>query len=979
MKGFNVDGQLRKLPSGYLFIMIFFLLPSLACCQSYSIRHFGIQDGLPASQVMSLLKDELGYLWIGTHGGGLVRYDGAEFVTYTTRDGLVNNYVTQLARDFEGNIWIGTQRGLSKFNGVSFNTIQFEIDSGTTQKHRRIKQLLEHNGAIYFVNFGGRIGKVNEKKGEWLDNTESALFLAPDANGELYYQSFGNKLINLLNQEKRIPLPPNLIMKEVTHVSGRKMINSNKGLFRIEDNSLVAEFADYDSGPLLINSNEGIAWDLSNQLLQLKLSQPLTINQHYPEVHQITVGLQDENDEVWLGTFALGLVNIRKRVMEKVFSATGYDIVMAIGKAGDQSYWFGSYGGGLFRYNSQTQQSERIFFEGDDFRKNIVTSLKSVRGETWIGTYGGLGLYRDDKFTWVLGQRGNPIDSITSIDVDANNTLWVGRRDKGFEKVTNGGVEHIPFQEQTILSVKYIEADSTLYVGTYNGVYTYKEGVVEQLNIPTFDNGVVYSLDVFRHDYLLVASESDGVLFYNVKDGSHFSVSVEDGILSTLLYFIKAEGDYVWIGTVKGINRIRLDGKNKVVEVLSLNHLNGFDGIEANGNSFFLSEEIKLFGSSDGVYKYNNTESPKAKTGKLHFQGVDLFYGARAANAFSDSTSGFFKIPHEPTFNAANNHLTFRFNAANTSVPGGVLYTYRLAGLDPHWSKESDIKEGTYSSLPPGSYVFSVRLIDAKSKDVLEEISYPFSISPPLYRQTWFLVVTSFGILVSLVVIFRAQVRKHVERIMELTKVREEENHRLRTEIARDFHDEMGNHLVTISNNVNLLLVESKNSRNTEILRRIDMSVRYINTQTRDFVWSINPSHNNLDDLFLYLRDFAEGFFRNTGIVFQAESTVSQPHPITYRFSKEAILIFKEAFTNARRHSKAKKISFSLAAYDLHFIMKVWDDGVGMRVIHTTRGGLSNMLFRAKKIGANFYVSSEQHSGTTIELKFTLGDKTHQL
>jgi ligand-binding sensor domain-containing protein len=42
----------------------------------YSIRNYKAMDGLPQSQVKAVLEDKNGYLWIGTEGGGLARFDG---------------------------------------------------------------------------------------------------------------------------------------------------------------------------------------------------------------------------------------------------------------------------------------------------------------------------------------------------------------------------------------------------------------------------------------------------------------------------------------------------------------------------------------------------------------------------------------------------------------------------------------------------------------------------------------------------------------------------------------------------------------------------------------------------------------------------------------------------------------------------------------------------------------------------------------
>ncbi|MBT4500315.1 MAG: hypothetical protein HOC74_21490, partial [Gemmatimonadetes bacterium] len=81
----------------------------------------GVPDGLPDNSVRSLLEDREGQLWIGTEGG-VSRYDGERFVTYTTQDGLPNNRVVSLLEDQEGQLWIGTEGGVSRYDGERFVT-----------------------------------------------------------------------------------------------------------------------------------------------------------------------------------------------------------------------------------------------------------------------------------------------------------------------------------------------------------------------------------------------------------------------------------------------------------------------------------------------------------------------------------------------------------------------------------------------------------------------------------------------------------------------------------------------------------------------------------------------------------------------------------------------------------------------------------------------------------------------------------------
>ena len=107
---------------GFLLFLSFFWVKIFA--QQFAFQNYSVSDGLAQSQVYAMIKDSQGYIWMGTQGGGLSRFDGINFTSFTSaRDSLSNNYVKALFEDKEGNLWIGTQGGLNKFDGLSFKVI----------------------------------------------------------------------------------------------------------------------------------------------------------------------------------------------------------------------------------------------------------------------------------------------------------------------------------------------------------------------------------------------------------------------------------------------------------------------------------------------------------------------------------------------------------------------------------------------------------------------------------------------------------------------------------------------------------------------------------------------------------------------------------------------------------------------------------------------------------------------------------------
>ena len=75
-----------------------------AFSQSYSYRHFTVEDGLPTSEVFQVFQDSKGYIWIATNNG-VCRYDGYEFKTFTKADGLPDDTVLEIYEDHKNRIW----------------------------------------------------------------------------------------------------------------------------------------------------------------------------------------------------------------------------------------------------------------------------------------------------------------------------------------------------------------------------------------------------------------------------------------------------------------------------------------------------------------------------------------------------------------------------------------------------------------------------------------------------------------------------------------------------------------------------------------------------------------------------------------------------------------------------------------------------------------------------------------------------------
>jgi len=89
-------------------------------------REMGLQNidtAYNPNYIISLVVDSDGQLWVGTWGGGLSRFDGKNWTTYTTVEGLPGNHVFMLHKDMHDQLWIGTNKGLALWQNGKFTVL----------------------------------------------------------------------------------------------------------------------------------------------------------------------------------------------------------------------------------------------------------------------------------------------------------------------------------------------------------------------------------------------------------------------------------------------------------------------------------------------------------------------------------------------------------------------------------------------------------------------------------------------------------------------------------------------------------------------------------------------------------------------------------------------------------------------------------------------------------------------------------------
>lgn len=121
------------------------------------LTYFTVADGLADMVSCSIVEDEQGNIWIGSHDGA-TRYDGTTFTAYKAPEGLHGAGCVLLV-DRKGTLWAGTNDGAFRFDGARFQPFEIPIPTIKEPSHKWVKgkvwEIIEDSkGNIWFGRDG---------------------------------------------------------------------------------------------------------------------------------------------------------------------------------------------------------------------------------------------------------------------------------------------------------------------------------------------------------------------------------------------------------------------------------------------------------------------------------------------------------------------------------------------------------------------------------------------------------------------------------------------------------------------------------------------------------------------------------------------------------------------------------------------------------------------------------------------------------
>lgn len=782
--------------------------------QNKQLRAYTLEDGLPQSQVYAMTIDTKGYLWLGTQGGGLARFDGNDFKVFNKTHGLASNYI-QTIKASNDTLYLGTKNGVS----VKVKDVFYNIDLP------QVNEILKFGHTVYLLTNNGLYKLSKDLSAEKLQlhsdiNNSKINDLVFDGNYFWLATKNGLWKLSALNFEAKT-----IEQLDYNDYKDLAMLGSKIFASTFNDGTLVIENQDFEEAylirePFRINSisiqnsnqlwiatdNKGISvidTETYKELFSIKNNNGLS-SAHIREV------LSDQQGNIWIGTSGGGLYKYFQNNFKHYNTNTGLNgnRIYAV-HHNENGLWISNSEAGLMRIDQMGIHDVEL---PEAFAKvKIKTIASDKNGNIWAGS-DGKGLLFKGKIildsividtlkkekkqfpveriiTKVLNTKNRfPFDWIRTIHTK-NDTIWAATYSSGIVKFSYNpklddlsiyrtyssldGIEDVYIKDMT-----KDENDRLWYV-TQNGHLGYLKGnKVTHLGL-VLDQDISINTVLVQNNMIFLGTAGNGVWWSSDSNFSAFKKLKGTKTLSSenSYQLIFDDQGYLWVGSEKGVDKVELSKDIEINDVFFFGRNDGFLGIETCLNAIDKDENGHLwFGAINGLTEYQPTEiNLSSKKPKLFLEDVKVAYKSIDTinlSMWSNSDKILKLSPNQK-------QVSFSFKTIDIGHPNGIEYRYKLNDSD--WSPWTTNDTQSFSELNYGTYEFfaqsrNYRWIEA------DPIQFSFYLERPLYKKVWFQwMLVGIGVLILIFLIFQYVKRLKNKNIKEQERL-QLENHLLTLE-----------------------------------------------------------------------------------------------------------------------------------------------------------------------------------------------------
>lgn len=778
--------------------------------ESWRFKYFSQLDG---KGVRCISEGKNGVIWFGVNEG-VIEYDGYHWKFHSEKDGLKGVSVSNILAADNGSIYAASSQGVFQYNHHSW-TCHFPARGGIQFTFNNIYQLENggimcpfSEGVLYLTPENEKIlfsspGYYNSIKKNYSDLRFVALpedafrdmdyisDIVEDNRNRVWFAITIDELSRILMFDLDDTTEGKITNYKILSHSPSLKLGENIKLLKAKDKSIWVINNSYKIG--VIRFKEG-------KTTYFKLSEQFGGDEYATSIGETSDGA------IWIG--GLGKLFAYKNNRWHVYKSPDFDIpasklILAEGKndklwiAGEQAKvfcfdysqhtwltykdlnfqceskdrkrWFLEVSGKIVVQSSQGWTS---YDQSDGVIDAPVRILVTSKNQAWVaGSHEGVAAtaYLDGD-RWV--RQIHP-ELSWGIDYRAvfearDGSLWFGCSvDRDPAKGQIGGVLHLvnPMDEnKRWIHHKSNEnglnqsnayglaqtADGRIWVGGGN-LYSFNGDqwtLTEQPKLQQFIN----ILGSDQNGMLCVGSRYYGVFFYDGKKWINYNTT--NGLNSNTVISIHVDrNNYIWVATDNDI--CMFDGQSWITGIfpqeMNMNYEGGTILTDSDG-AIWINKSMREW--KRRAFSYNKIPEEALENFQTYRYTPDNQPPETRVTLYSEEVSP-----------PGNTYISWEGEDYFNSTPQHkLLYSYRINGGP--WSRYTQEKHITFTDLKNGEYTFEVKAKDLDNNEDLSPAAIHFEVMPPVWKQSWFIMMVSGFIL--LIAFFEYRILRKNNKLSEL-------------------------------------------------------------------------------------------------------------------------------------------------------------------------------------------------------------------
>ena len=540
----------------------------------FNVSYLNMAAGMPNNFADDIFQDSYGFVWISTHGGGLVRYDGFNYMNFNLGSSgisLRSNSCRNVYEDHFKRLWIAFEEGPQVLDLKTMQPVipPCENEKVEAQLNKALKNLCtrmycDAKGNVWMVSFNllTRIS-FNEKGEVNRVLSISYPYKAPDLG---LCDVYRNGTVVMCN---------NGVVSEFSVQNNRLAAKNISSMFLPLDYRYAGAVISYH-GKIWLGTNRGLYNSAKQEFHASGTVHSLQ--------HEVVTSLAiTEDDKLLVGTLCgVDIIDDKTGTIEhwncSSVNPLSSNFVNSL-LAKDGQIWVGTETGGITKLAPRQLQLE--FFKHDaanpaSLSPNAVNAMYAAPdGTLWVGTVeGGLNALAPGSrnFThYTMANSGLPHNSVSTLAADNRGNLWIGTWGTGIAVMNlqqPGRIiplvvdaKHQPFLNFAGVLV-YDPINDGMWLGTNDGLFFYdlkRQQLIEPFRGCLNVRGCIGSL--ITRDGKLLMGCVQGMVEINLKSRipgkGDFAVKYhqyklddpKSGVIDKILSFCLAKDGKIWLGS----------------------------------------------------------------------------------------------------------------------------------------------------------------------------------------------------------------------------------------------------------------------------------------------------------------------------------------------------------------------------------------------------------------------------------------------